>query len=237
MDVIPAVDVLDGRVVRLRRGSYDDVTVYGDDPVAQAASWLAAGAAMVHLVDLAGARDGTHDVGLWRALGAAGLTFQVGGGIRTAGTARNAVVAGAARVVVGTAAVWEPAVLGEICAAVGAGKVVAAVDVRAGRATGAGWRDEGRSLADVLADVAAAGVVRALVTGIDRDGTMEGPDVALLAEAARLAPGMALIASGGVGALGHLEALAATPVEAVIVGRALYEGAFTIGEALAAGRG
>ena len=103
MDVIPAVDVLDGRVVRLRRGSYDDVTVYGDDPVAQAASWLAAGAAMVHVVDLAGARDGTHDGGLWRALGAVGVAFQVGGGIRTPGTAHDAVLARTARVVVRTA--------------------------------------------------------------------------------------------------------------------------------------
>ncbi len=234
MQLIPAVDVLDGEVVRLVRGRYDKVTVYGDDPAAQAAAWIAQGAALVHVVDLAGARDGTPDRALWARLGSAGVRFEIGGGIRRAADVVGAVEAGAERVVVGTTAVWEPAVFGEMIAAVGAERLVAAIDVREGRAAGAGWLDEGRELATVLAELAGAGLVRALVTGISRDGTMQGPDVALLERAAALEPGLRLIASGGVGSLADLEALAPKPFEGVIVGRALYEGVFTVAEALAA---
>jgi phosphoribosylformimino-5-aminoimidazole carboxamide ribotide isomerase len=233
-EIIPAVDVLDGRVVRLERGDYDRVTVYGEDPAAQAAAFIAQGAARVHVVDLAGARDGTHAVGLWRSLSAAGVTFQVGGGIRTPQTASAAVEAGAGRVVVGTAAVWEPDVLAAIAAAVGPERVVVAIDVRDGRATGAGWRDEGRDLAAVLDDVVAAGVPRVLVTGIARDGMMTGPDVDLLARTRELAPNVKIIASGGVGTLDHVVDVARRRVEGVIIGRAIYEGVFTVSEAIAA---
>ncbi len=232
MELIPAVDVLDGAVVRLVHGRYDEVTVYGDDPAAQAAAWMAQGAGLVHVVDLAGARDGTPDRSLWQRLRAAGVRFEIGGGIRNVADATGAVEAGAERVVVGTAAVWDRPVLEEMLAAVGPERLVAAIDVRNGRAAGAGWLDEGRDLATVLPDLAAAGVVRALVTGISRDGTMQGPDVELLEEAAALAPLLRLIASGGVGSLTDLEALAARPFEGVIVGRALYEGVFTVAEAL-----
>jgi phosphoribosylformimino-5-aminoimidazole carboxamide ribotide isomerase len=233
-EVIPAVDVLDGRVVRLERGDYDRVTVYGDDPAAQAAAFIAAGAPRVHVVDLAGARDGTYAVDLWWRLADAGVTFQVGGGIRTADTAAAAVDAGAGRVVVGTAAVWEPEVLAAIVAAVGSERVVVAIDVRDGKATGAGWRDEGRDLAAVLADVVAAGVPRVLVTGIVRDGMMTGPDVDLLSRTGELAPELQVIASGGVGSLDHVVDVARRNVEGVIIGRAIYEGVFTVSEAIAA---
>ncbi len=234
MELIPAVDVLDGKVVRLVRGRYDQVTVYGDDPVAQARDWIAQGAALVHVVDLAGARDGHPDRGLWERLGGAGLRFEIGGGVRRASDAAAAVAAGAERVVVGTAAVWDRPTLGKMIAAVGAERLVAAIDVRGGRAAGAGWLDAGRDLGAVLPELAGAGLIRALVTGISRDGTMEGPDVALLEQAASLAPELRLIASGGVGSLADLEALGGMPFEGVIVGRALYEGVFTVTEALAA---
>ncbi len=229
LQIIPAVDVLDGRVVRLMHGDYDRVTVYADDPVAQARSWIDQGAELVHVVDLAGAKSGTPDVALWESLTSAGVAFQVGGGIRTAELARRALDAGAARVVMGTAAVWEP----EILAQVGSpGTVVAAVDVKGDRATGAGWLDEGRALPDVLDGLAAVGCERMLVTGIGRDGTMKGPETDLL----RTVVGdgrFAVIASGGVGTLGDLSAVAALGCEGVIVGRALYEGRFTLVEAFA----
>ncbi len=231
MYVIPAVDMLGGKVVRLRRGEYDDVTVYGDDPAQQLLSWGEQGAPIVHVVDLAGARDGSGDRGAWRRLGSTGVPFQIGGGIRSVSVAEDVIAAGAARVVLGTAAVWEPGVVAEIVAAIGAERVVAAIDVRAGKATGAGWLDEGRDLVDVLADLTAAGVVRALATGITTDGTLGGPDVGLLAKVIELAPDLALIASGGVGSLDDVTALAGLDVEAAIVGRALYDGRFTLAEA------
>lgn len=230
VQIIPAVDVLNGRVVRLMHGDYDRVTVYADDPVAQARSWADQGAALVHVVDLAGAKSGEPDVALWASLAAAGVTFQVGGGIRTADLARRALDAGAARVVMGTAAVWEP----EILAGVGdLGNVVAAVDVKGGRATGAGWLDEGRAVPDVLDGLAAVGCERMLVTGIGRDGTMEGPETDLLRTV--LGDGrFAVIASGGVGTLEDLQTVAALGCEGVIVGRALYERRFTVADAIAA---
>lgn len=223
--VIPAVDVLDGRVVRLRQGDYGQVTDYGDDPVAVAREWMDQGAGMVHIVDLAGARDGHTALPLWEQMGKAGVPFQAGGGIRSAGTASRVLAAGAARVVMGTAAVWNP----EILAGLGS-QVVAAVDVREGRATGAGWLDEGRELAAVLAGLARAGVPRLLATGIGRDGTMDGVDLTLT-KAVVDDGRFAVIASGGVGRLTDLDSLSAIGCEAVVVGRALYEGRFTLADA------
>ncbi len=237
MQIIPSVDVLDGRVVRLLRGDYDTVTDYGADPVAAVRRWGEAGASLVHVVDLAGARSGVVDDGLWPRLAGAGVPFQAGGGLRTVAAVASVLSAGAARAVVGTAAVWEPDLLAAMVAAAGAGRIVAAVDVRSGRAEGAGWRDGGRDLATVLAGLRAAGVAQALVTAIARDGTGAGPDYGLLAEVAAATPGMAVIASGGVGSLDHVRELAALGVEAAIVGRALYEGAFTLAEAQAAAAG
>jgi len=231
MYVIPAVDVLDGRVVRLRQGRYDDVTVFADDPAIMLRTWGDQGARIVHVVDLAGARDGAGDREMWAKLAETGVPFQIGGGIRTVETAAAAVAAGAARVVLGTAAVWDPDVVTEVVGTVGADHLLAAIDVRGGKATGAGWLDDGRDLADVLADLSAAGVTRALATGIATDGTLTGPDIALLEEVIDKAPELALIASGGVGSLADISAVAELAVEAIIVGRALYDGKFSFAAA------
>jgi phosphoribosylformimino-5-aminoimidazole carboxamide ribotide isomerase len=226
LEVIPAVDVLDGAVVRLQEGDYDRSTRYAADPVAAVERWLERGARRVHVVDLDGARGGETDLGLWERLGRRGLAFQAGGGIRSAGVAAEVLAAGAERVVMGTAAVRNPAALADV------GKsVVAAVDVRDGWATTEGWLRPGRPVAEVLDGLAAAGVGRLLMTGISRDGTMEGPDVDLLATVSD-AGRFSLIASGGVGRLGDLDPLARLGCEAVVIGRALYEGRFTLGEAM-----
>lgn len=227
MEIIPAVDVLDGKVVRLLRGDYARVTEYGSDPVEAARAWMSQGAELVHVVDLDGARTGEPDLSLWRRLGEAGIAFQAGGGIRTPDLAREVLEAGAERVVMGTAAVWDPASLSGL----GAG-VVAAVDVQGGRATGTGWLDEGRDLPEVLDGLAGAGVVRVMVTGIGRDGTLEGVDLDLtraVVEDGRFA----VVASGGVGTLSDLDPLAALGCEAVVVGRALYDHRFSLSEARA----
>lgn len=227
MEIIPAVDVLDGRVVRLLRGDYARVTQYGSDPVEAARHWIEEGAERVHVVDLNGARTGEPDLSLWRRLAEAGVVFQAGGGLRTAARAREVLEAGAERVVMGTAAVWDPSSL----AGLGPG-VVAAVDVKGGRATGAGWLDEGREPGEVLDGLAGAGVTRVMVTGIGRDGTLEGADVDLTR--AVVADGrFAVVASGGIGTLSDLDPLADLGCEAVVVGRALYDRRFTVAEAQA----
>jgi phosphoribosylformimino-5-aminoimidazole carboxamide ribotide isomerase len=216
--------------VRLLRGDYDRVTIYDDDPVARCLQWHDEGARLVHVVDLDGARAGTPDRRLWARLAGAGAAIQVGGGIRSAELAAAALAAGAERVVMGTAAVWDPGILAAVAEPE---QVVAAVDVRQGRATGAGWLDAGRELTGVLDGLAAHGVVRLLVTGIARDGTMEGPELDLLAGAVDDGR-FSILASGGVGGLEDIRAVRDLGCEAVIVGRALYERRFTLSEAMTA---
>lgn len=232
MQLLPAIDVLGGEIVRLHQGDYELVTAYGDDVVGQARAWLEQGVAMIHLVDLDGARHGTPARHLWSRLAAAGIPFQVGGGIRRVEDAVAAREAGATRVMMGTAAVWEPQVLAGAVDRLGPAAVMASIDVASGRARGAGWLDEGRDLPEVVAGCIDAGVERFLVTAVARDGTMKGPDLALIAEIQRLAPGVAIVAAGGIGSLRHLTDLAALGIEGAVAGRALYEGAFTIEEAL-----
>jgi phosphoribosylformimino-5-aminoimidazole carboxamide ribotide isomerase len=225
-EVIPAVDVLDGKVVRLRRGDYGQVTEYGSDPVDVARAWLDQGAGRVHVVDLAGARSGETNFDLWERMAAAGVVFQAGGGIRTAQQARAVLAMGADRVVMGTAAVWQPSALE------GLGKrVLAAVDVRGDKATGAGWLDDGRDVDDVLDSLAGVGVEQLLVTGISRDGMLDGPDIELT-EQVVADRRFGVIASGGVGGLDDVDRLSDLGCEAVVVGRALYEGHFTLADAL-----
>jgi len=230
--IIPAVDVLDGSVVRLYQGDYDAVTTYGDDPAAVATRWISAGATIVHVVDLEGARSGTPSAGLWKDLANTGISFQVGGGIRDASSARKAVGLGATRVVIGSAAVHDETALARIVAAVGPEAIVAAIDVRNGMAVGSGWLDDGATLEAVVSRVVSAGIGRALVTGIERDGALDGPNTEILETVRDLAPGLSLIASGGVGTLRDLAMLRDDGYEAAIVGRALYENRFTIEEAI-----
>jgi phosphoribosylformimino-5-aminoimidazole carboxamide ribotide isomerase len=195
IEVIPAVDVLGNEAVRLRRGSYDDVVERAADPAALAASWHDLGAGRIHLVDLEGARSGRVRPELVRRVAAAcaPLPVQASGGIRSASDARALLAAGADRVVVGTAAWPDPAPwveeLGDA--------LVVAVDVRDGRLRTSGWtRDEGLTVRAALDRANAAGVQRCLVTAIDRDGTLAGPDLELVALAA--GTGLAVLAAGGI---------------------------------------
>lgn len=231
MQVIPAVDVLDGRVVRLTRGEYETVQVYAQDPVATAQDWVSQGAELVHVVDLHGAKSGRASPRLWAAMAGAGIPFEVGGGLRDRETVAAALEAGARRVVLGTATVWRPELLAELTAELEVERLVAALDLREGRAHGRGWIDKGRPVDEVLEGVRAAGIPRVLVTAITRDGTMEGPDLEIVAGVRKVIPGLALMAAGGMGSLDHLRSLAALGVEAAVVGRALYEGVFTLEEA------
>ncbi len=232
MQIIPAVDVLDGQVVRLVRGDYGQSTTYLESPADAVRSWGAAGVGMVHVVDLEGARQGSPSSGLVEVIASAGVPFQIGGGIRSADAAVQMVAAGATRVVLGSSAVWQPELLAELVSRLGAERVVAAVDVKAGLATGAGWLDEGRPFTDVISAVADSGVGWILVTGISQDGTLAGPDLDLTRSAVLAAPDAGIIGSGGVGKLGDLTDLQAIGAQSAVVGKALYEGAFSLQDAI-----
>jgi phosphoribosylformimino-5-aminoimidazole carboxamide ribotide isomerase len=234
MRIIPAIDVLEGNAVRLTKGDYDAVTVYSSDPGAIAREWSEAGAALIHVVDLEAARSGRRSADVLRAVVQSGVAVQLGGGIRSANDAIDVIDAGVARVVIGSVLVADEQETGRIVRSVGPDRVVAAIDVRGGRAMGSGWLDDGVELSEMAARIRRSGITAALVTGIERDGTMQGPDLELLREARAMLPGVELIASGGVGALDDLDSLASLPdvVDGAIVGRALYEGRFTLEQAL-----
>ena len=237
MHIIPAVDILGGSAVRLVRGDYDAVTAFDADPVAAVRRWGSLGADPIHVVDLDAARGGDGARPAIEQCAAAGHRIQLGGGIRRVDDAQWARSVGVARVVLGSVLLVDPMEARRIVEAVDPAVIVAAVDVRGGAAMASGWLEPGVDLAAALRVVVDLGIPRALVTGIERDGTMEGPDIALLEQAKESAPTLELIASGGVGSLADIRTLATSGlVEAAIVGRALYEGAFTYPEAVAAGR-
>ena len=237
MTIYPAIDLRGGRCVRLMEGDYARETVYGDDPVEVARRWEATGARWLHVVDLDGARAGRPmQTDLVRAIAAAvSIPVQVGGGLRDAAAVAAVLDAGAARAVVGTVAVRDPALCRTLCAA-HPGRVAVGVDARDGKVRTAGWleqsADDPVAMAARLGEMGAAAVI---YTDIARDGTECGPDLDGTRAVARAA-GIPVIASGGVGALDHVRAvatLAADGVEGVIIGRALYTGAVRLADALA----
>lgn len=233
---IPAIDILDGNAVRLTRGDYDEVTVYADDPVELAREWEAAGAELLHVVDLDGARDGApRSAEVIRELcGACAIPVQTGGGIRDLAAVGLLLDSGVERIVIGTAAVIEPEFLDEALESFGPERFVVALDSRRGMISLSGWMEESEiTAADLAGQLTTRGVERFLVTAIEVDGTMEGPDLDLLALVSSRTPAP-LIASGGIGSLADLEELRDVPdgnIEGVILGKALYEKAFTLQEA------
>ena len=229
--VVPALDVLDGRCVRLREGVRERVTVEGGDPVEAAKRFAAEGARLLHLVDLDGAFSGRPTPGLVeRVATSVDVPVQVGGGLRTLAALDAALAAGAARAIVGTAAV-EPGFLEE--AAERGDSVVVAIDVKDGRVATDGWTGAADLTASELARrCAGAGIARLLVTNTRRDGLLQGPDTELLTEV--LAVGLPVLAAGGIASIDDVLAVKAIGCEGVIAGSALWLGRFTLGEALAA---
>ncbi len=232
MILYPAIDLLDGAVVRLRQGEYGDSTVYGADPLAVAEGFVAAGAAWVHMVDLDAAKSGTgHNRALVSRVAAAlagRAQVQVGGGVRTLDDARELRDAGVARVVMGSAAVNDPALVEKVSQVV---PVAVGLDHLSGNVATHGWTESsGRMVLDILGDYPSAAAF--VITDISRDGMLTGPDVEGLVAAAA-ATTVPVIASGGVGTLDHLRDLAAGPgIEGVIVGKAIYENRFTVADAI-----
>ncbi|MGC8633311.1 MAG: HisA/HisF-related TIM barrel protein [Candidatus Limnocylindrales bacterium] len=239
--LIPAIDLLGGQVVRLRHGDRSQVTVYPVAPSEAVWQWAAAGADLVHAVDLDGAFAGR--VHQWMALQsvaatalAAGIECEVAGGVRDEATAARLLAMGAARVVLGTAMLLDPALARRLVERHGSARIVAALDVRAGIAVGQGWADgaPGREVDLALATLVSAGVTQVEVTAIARDGTLSGPDLALLRRVRQAAPDVTLIASGGIRQPEEISALRDLGCNGAILGRALYEGALGLADARAA---
>ena len=232
MEVIPAIDVLDGRAVRLAGGRRDAVTLEGGDPVDLARRFASEGAGRLHLVDLDGAFSGRASLDLVAAVAAAGaLPLQVGGGYRTVEALETALAAGAERVMVGTAAL-SPGFLTAAVARVGTALVVA-VDVQNGKVAVEGWtRSSSLTAPELARRCADAGVARLLVTATARDGSLAGPDLDLLAQV--IPVGLPVMAAGGVASTADLRALQELGCDAAVAGSALLAGRFTLGEARAA---
>jgi phosphoribosylformimino-5-aminoimidazole carboxamide ribotide isomerase len=224
--VLPAIDLVGGRVVRLHQGCYDQATTYPFEPVELARRYAAAGATWLHVVDLDAARTGErsdeHARLLQSLMEVPGLRLQLGGGIRTAAQIASAIELGAARVMVGTLAAAEPDLVGRIAA--DTGRVVVALDCLDGRVRTHGWiEDTGSEASAFVTRLAAAGARDFLVTGIDRDGTGRGPDLGLIAGVRALVPGL-LLSAGGVGSAGDVAAAVSAGADAVVIGRGLVDG-------------
>ncbi len=239
MILYPAIDIMDGAAVRLTKGEFDAKKVYDEDPLSAARRWVQEGADHLHVVDLDGARAG-QPVNLEhvrRIAGELGVPTQLGGGLRTLEAISEALGAGVERVVLGTAAFTDPDLLERALAAHGPERVVVSVDVRGGRVATAGWTETTEATAaQVVKSLHERGVVELVYTNVDRDGMLEGPDLEEVRAVARAVPGR-VVYSGGIGSLADLEGLAALAQESlagVIVGKALYEGRFTVAQARAA---
>lgn len=240
MELFPAIDLRGGRCVRLRQGDYDAETVYGGDPVAVARRFADAGAPWIHLVDLDAARTGepVNRPLVTAVATSVGARVQAGGGVRDEAAVEELLEAGVARVVLGTAAMHDPALVTRM-AARHPSAIAVGLDARGGEVAVRGWTEgAGEALLEAVRRFDDAGVSALVVTNIDRDGTLEGPDLDGLAEVMAVTT-VEVVASGGVGTVEHLSALADLEVggrrlAGAIVGKAIYEGSFTVEEAMAA---
>ena len=235
MIFLPAIDIRDGKAVRLEQGRFDRETVYVDDPLEAARSWVEAGARSLHVVDLDGAREGSPQnlEHLKRITDELRISVQYGGGLRSFASARDALSAGATRVVLGTAAYSDVEFLDEAIAAWGV-RVVVAIDVRGGHVSVSGWTEETQMLAeDVIERVQRRGVKQFVFTNADRDGMLNGPDLDEVRRISDVVRGR-WIYSGGISSTDDLRALRdlrLMNLAGVISGKAIYEGRFTIAEA------
>ena len=238
MQIIPAIDLLDGHCVRLHQGDYAQVTRFSDDPVAQALSWQQQGAQRLHLVDLDGARSGqpVNDAAVKAITAALAIPVQLGGGVRTAARAEELLACGLDRVILGTVALEQPELVDEL-AARHPGRIVVGIDAKNGKVATRGWIEASSTEATQLARrFSASGIAAIISTDIATDGTLAGPNLDALRAMAEVSA-VPVIASGGIGTLEHLLSLlslAPLGVEGVIVGRVLYDGRVMLAEALQA---
>ena len=236
MEIIPAIDIRGGRCVRLVQGDYDRETVFADDPADAARRWRDAGAKRLHVVDLDGAREGraVNAASVERIVAAVGVPVQLGGGLRDLETIGGYLEAGVERVVLGTAAVKDQALLAGALARF-PGRIGVGVDARDGIVVTEGWRDSsGITASELLRRIAELGVPWVIYTDTLRDGTLTEPNFDALETLLSDRQHLRIIYSGGVSTIDHLRRLAETGIEGAIVGRALYTGDINLTEALAA---
>ena len=239
IELYPAIDLQDGRAVRLRQGDFAQSTVFSDDPVAKAREFAEAGASVLHVVDLDGARDGqpVHAALVASIAAAFPGTVHLGGGLRSRAAIETAMATGVDRVVVGTAVIEDRDLLEWAIDRLGDGLIVA-LDARQGKVATHGWTQvSDRDAVVVATGLVSMGVRRLIYTDINRDGTLGGPNLAPLRRLAEAAPPLKLIASGGVSSLDDLRRLrdlGMANLAGVIVGRAFYEGRFSVSEGIAA---
>jgi phosphoribosylformimino-5-aminoimidazole carboxamide ribotide isomerase len=234
LEVIPSIDLRGGRVVRLYQGDYDREITYSDDPVAVALRWENAGAPRIHVVDLDGATTGlpVNLAIVEEIVSRVGLPVQVGGGIRDMVTAERLLSTGVQRVVFGTAAIRDPALVRDACRKLGAEHIVVGIDARDGRVAVQGWTESSdATAADLANSMAVAGVARFIYTDIGVDGTLAGPNLQAVIDLMK-AVGKPIISAGGIGSLADLEQLDQVGVEGVILGSALYRGRVDLSEAV-----
>lgn len=238
MEIIPAIDLLGGKVVRLYKGDFNQVTEYSDSPVDVARGYNSAGISSLHVVDLDGARTGkpAHLAEITEITSTVGMAVQVGGGIRQIEQARAIIAAGAERVVVGSTAAKEPDTVISWFGELGPDAIVVGVDVSMDEGPDPmvkthGWTESsGQTLWSLMDKFMAAGAGNFLCTDISRDGTLEGPNMELYAECSRRYPRARVIASGGLSSAAEFPALKATGVASVVTGKALLDGRLTIEE-------
>ncbi len=227
MKVYPAIDVRDGACVRLRQGDFGKTTVYSESPTRVATKLRAIGFERLHVIDLDGARTGdrSNDHVVAAIASTPGLAVQVGGGVRTTDDVTRLLALGVGRVIVGSAAVTDPALVAQWVERVGAGRIVIALDVRDDAVAISGWAEQtDRSVFDVMGEMIDIGINAFIVTDISRDGMLVGSNTELYRRLLDRFESVDLIASGGVGSLADLDAVANSGVTGVIVGRAIYDG-------------
>ena len=234
MEIIPAIDIRDGKCVRLYQGDYQQETVYSDAPVEVAIRWAAMGASRVHVADLDGARAGAPvNTGIVRQITSSVTAHvQLGGGVRTLEAASEAISLGVSRVIIGTAAVEAPGLAREMCIALGPEAVVVSVDARDGDVMVRGWTETSKiRTSELVRRLESEGIRRIVYTDVSRDGTLSEPNFPAI-EALVGQTRMKVVVAGGVASVDHLRRLSQIGVEGAIVGRAIYTGDIDLGEAI-----
>ncbi len=235
MEIIPAIDLRNGKCVRLYQGDYSQETIFSDDPVSMAQRWESAGAKRLHLVDLDGAAEGKlgNATVIGKIAGKVQIPVQIGGGIRLIETMEHLIDLGIDRMILGTVALEEPELVKEACLKFG-DKIIVSIDAKDGYVRGRGWKEEGTlKVEEVISQMDSQGVKRFVYTDIARDGTLTEPnfeEIQKFKEFTRIP----VIAAGGIASIDHLKKLAELGVEGAIVGRAIYTGNIDLKEALGA---